>query len=119
TGSGTRVYKYFVREDGCLSEVVYPEGAVIVREVYEYIGFNDPPNEVSPIPLPASNEWALSVVEGGLRLSLTAPTDVEVFQPTGRQILSRRLNGDTILPLPSGVYLVRIGGQTTRRIVIR
>ncbi|MDR3137976.1 MAG: T9SS type A sorting domain-containing protein [Tannerellaceae bacterium] len=119
TGSGTHTYKYFVREDGCLSEVVYPEGCVIVREVYEYIGFNDNPSHVvPPIPFPASNEEALSVVKGGLRLRLVAPTEVEVFQPTGRLILSRRLSGDAVIPLSSGVYLVRVG-QTTRRIAIR
>ncbi|MDR3129588.1 MAG: T9SS type A sorting domain-containing protein [Tannerellaceae bacterium] len=119
TGDGSEKAICRFYPNGYVSEILYQTQRVSTGNKYEYIGFNNPPNEVSPIPLPASNEWALSVVEGGLRLSLTAPTDVEVFQPTGRLVLSRQLSGDTILSLPSGVYLVRIGGQTTRRIVIR
>lgn len=132
TGAGT-AYTYFeggyemedtwgwrclVREDGYVSEVLYPEGSVIVREVYEYIGFDGNPLQANPPIAVPVDEGTLNVVAGGLRLCLTAPTDVEVFHPAGRLILSRRLSGDTVIPLPSGVYIVRLG-HAVRRTVIR
>jgi hypothetical protein len=111
--------EYRFNENGLLSERRSPAVVgFLSRHVYEYIGLDgNPPDGNSPITAPASDGVALSAVPDGLRLRLATPASIEVFRPTGQRQLSRQVSGEVTLPLPSGIYFVRIGRQTHRTVV--
>ncbi len=51
---------------------------------------------------------------GGVRYRLSAPHPLEVFDPAGRRVAVVRRSGEGVIPLPPGVYLIRVGKQRFR-----
>ena len=56
--------------------------------------------------------------DGALRLTLPAPATVHIYHVSGAMVKTLALPaGDHVLPLPSGVYVVRVGERVTKILI--
>jgi hypothetical protein len=59
--------------------------------------------------------WKLGTSKSSLLI--TGDAEVKVYNIAGRQLYSGRVNGETIIPLPAGVYIVTVNGKASKTVV--
>ena len=61
---------------------------------------------------------AIFAADGTLRLTLPSPATAHIYNVNGAMVKMLALpSGDHVLPLPSGVYVVRVGERVTKVMV--
>ncbi|MDO4704501.1 InlB B-repeat-containing protein [Tannerella sp.] len=73
------------------------------------------PNTTSSAIISGEKVWSY---EGHVLLSVKASTDVRIYDLNGQLVDTRRVNaGETAIPLPQGIYLVRIADRSYKVIL--
>lgn len=76
---------------------------------------------VSPVSNTSIEQgYIIRTEEGVLHIRTTKATDIQIYSLAGQRVRQvQQLNGESSFPLPQGVYIVTLNGNTRQKVVIR
>ena len=103
TDLSRKVYQFNVASAG-----IYDDRFVLL--------FND--SNTTVISTTQTPKAVVNVVAGGVEISAETGTDITVYRANGSQYLTAKTQGAaTLLSLPAGLYIVKVGNQAFKRFV--